>query len=291
MLTRFIMGIDAGGSKTAGCIQNTETLQSWRATTGPASLTTNLSLACENIKNLIHQLLAETQCNANECSLVCGVAGAGNQQNVAILKSHLNDNFQHLLITTDARTSLYGAANGEPVIVIAIGTGSVAMRLDNDNVEKQFGGWGFNAGDLGGGAYIGRCLVQYVLTKYDEDNHCYEEITLQTLSKIGTKKPDILQWLAEANATDFTSLVPIVCKYLEQEKNDSSGVAYKIMKQAAMEIDKLIQLAQTGQHYPVVLTGGLASTIYPLLDKEHQKNIIEAKGNAVDGALFLARRF
>lgn len=283
------MGIDGGGSKTAGCVQNTETLQCWRASGGPASLSTDLTLACENINQLIQQLLSDAKCEPTDCALVCGLAGAGNQTHANTLKSSLNYNFQQLMITTDARTSLYGAANGESVIVIAIGTGTVAMRLNKDNQEKQFGGWGFKAGDLGGGADIGRALIQYVLNKYDEDNACYNDITLQTFNRIGDNKQDILQWLAQANATDFASLVPLVCKHLKQKTNESSKIAYKIMKKAATEIENLIQLAQTTQHFPVVLTGGLASTIYPLLNNEFKKNVIEAKGNAVDGALFLAR--
>ncbi len=289
MVSKFIMGIDAGGTKTAGCIQSTETLKCWRVSSGPASLSIDLALACANINYVISELLSRAQCHASECVLVCGAAGAGNQQHRHTLQSGITHPFQQLLITTDARISLYGAANGAPVIVISIGTGTVAMRLGQDHTEKQFGGWGFKVGDLGGGADIGRSLVQYALNQYDKDHHHYDEITLQVLTRIGKNKTEILQWLSGASATDFASLVPVVCNYLHQKNTSAFSVAFKIMKKAAREIENLIALSQTEQHHSVVLTGGLASTIYPLLGASYQQTIIEAKGDAVDGALFLAR--
>jgi len=283
-MSQYILGIDAGGSKTEGLLRCQNTDNCWSYKSGPGSLTNDASVADENIKNVATELLKLGDCVAEDTIMVCGAAGANNNQAKARLENYLESmNFKQLLVTTDAQTSLYGAGNGEPVIVVALGTGSVAIRLDEKGNEKQFGGWGFAAGDLGGGAYIGKELVSSILLKFDEDEFVADELTADVFKIIGNDRQSILNWLNHVSPSKFAALVPLVSKY-----SDHSRLAKSILNKASIEVERLISTAQMEAILPVCIIGGLAEVITPLLSSQIRAQIVPAKGTAIDGAIYIA---
>jgi len=286
-MSQYILAIDAGGTKTQGLLKCQDSGETWSLKLGPGSLSNNYSLASQNIINVAKALLVQGNCTATETVFVCGAAGVNNKQ----LKSKLEDelsslNFLKIIITTDAQISLYGAGKGSPVIAIAIGTGSVAMRLDNSGCEKQFGGWGFTAGDQGSGAFIGRELVRSVLKEFDKDNFKADDFTSRVLNVIGQDRQSISNWLKNVTPAKFAELSPLV-----SNSRTSSAMANAILIKAAFEVEELISMTQVTDSLPVCLTGGLAEVLYPLLSEEIRAQIIPAKGDAVDGALFLGEIF
>ncbi|MGW7792754.1 ATPase, partial [Streptomyces tricolor] len=54
-------------------------------------------------------------------------------------------------VTSDAVTAHAGALGGRPGVVLAIGTGSVAVGIGDDGAYARVGGWGPWLGDEGGG--------------------------------------------------------------------------------------------------------------------------------------------
>ena len=281
---QFILGIDAGGTKTEGLLRCQITGTSWTFKSGPGSLTNDFSAACENIKEVARQLLLSGDCDTKDTILVCGAAGANTDlAKTRLIKDLEAMNFKQLVVTTDAQTSLYGAGNGEPIIVVALGTGSVAMRLDERGQQKQFGGWGFAAGDLGSGADIGRELVRSILNKFDEDEFVPDELTAEVLKIIGDDQQSILNWLNNVTPSKFAALTPLVSNSINQ-----SNLAKTILQKAATEIERLICAAQTKENLSVCIIGGLAAVIIPMLSSEMRAQIVPAKGSAIDGALYLA---
>lgn len=280
----FILGVDAGASKTIGRIKCLETNQTWQQQAGAGSLTNDFSSASDHILTVIEQLLNQANCLLPQVSLVCGVAGAGNRHLHQQLMSKLALGFNQLEITTDARTALYGAGNGEPILAVSIGTGSVAVRLDKNATEQIFGGWGFAAGDLGGGAYIGRELITMALNELDKGK-IKDPLIKKVLSIIGEDRAAILPWFKSVTPKKFAELAPLVCNAAPQNNK-----AKAIMQKAAAEIETIINNAQIEPALPVALLGGLAEFILPYLNPQIKNNIIKAKGDSVDGALFLARK-
>ncbi|MCP3674572.1 MAG: hypothetical protein GY829_08925 [Gammaproteobacteria bacterium] len=291
-MSQYILGIDAGGTKTLGVLKNCCTDENWTIKLGAGSLTNDFSVASANIKEVATNLLQQVDCAANETILVCGAGGVNNSNYKAMLKDVLSPlGFQKLIITTDAKISLYGAGNGAPIIVAAIGTGSVAMRLDKSGSEKQFGGWGFVAGDQGSGAYIGRELIAALLKLYDEDNFLLDKFQSdifisEVLNIVGRDRQTILNWLKEVTPAKFAELSPLVAKF----KNDSD-LAMSILGKAVAEVESLIQVSQGSNNFPVCLIGGLAKTIAPMLSDDIQSKLVSAKGDAIDGAVYLGERY
>lgn len=291
-MSQYILGIDAGGTKTLGVLKNCDIDNDWTIKLGAGSLTNDFLTASTNIKDAATNLLQQANCSANETILVCGAAGVNNSTNKSMLEDVLCPlGFQKLIITTDAQTSLYGAGNGTPIIVVALGTGSVAMRLDKSGTEKQFGGWGFVAGDQGSGAFIGRELVAAILQLYDDDDFQSgkfqsEKFISEVLNNIGSDRQEILNWLKDVTPAKFAELSLLVSKY-----KNNSDLAMSILMKAVAEIESLIRLSQGNNNLPVCLTGGLAKIIAPMLSDDMQSKLVSAKGDAVDGAIYLGKRY
>ncbi len=280
-----LIGIDAGASKTIGRLIDMGADRTHEARAGAASLTNDTNLACRTIHDLINDLLALAQIDSNRVCVVCGAAGAENQANLEQLKSYLADlNLGMLIIKTDAYISLMGATSGEPGVVVAIGTGSVAMRCESNGTITQFGGWGFRVGDQGSGAQLGRALVTAALLEFDKGNR-KDNLISKTFDVIGHDRQQILAWVKEASARDFASLCPIIVTEIE-----TSELARRLVQSTVDEIEALILLARGDTGLPVYITGGLGEHIYPKLPSAKNDWLALSKGDALAGALILGHR-
>ncbi|MFD1541824.1 hypothetical protein ACFSJ0_32575, partial [Nonomuraea guangzhouensis] len=79
------------------------------------------------------------------------------------LATRLLGTARRVMITTDVVTSHAGAFSGGPGVVLAAGTGAIALGVSTAGgsgarpaVVRQVDGWGFLYGDAGGGYWIGR---------------------------------------------------------------------------------------------------------------------------------------
>ena len=299
----YILAIDAGGTKTVGMLKCITTADTWYHRTDSASLSHDIKLSCDRIDTLAKNLVLQASCDAKNCLVVCGVAGGGNNQNRELLFSQLKQTFASVRIYNDGKTSLYGAGKGEPIIVVAVGTGSIAMRLDKDNKEARFGGWGFIVGDLGSGAYMGKQLVSNVLVQYDKRQLKCDILINETIARLkssakssntlpSTKETEqqvIANWIKNATSTDYAAFAPLIFEHADQ-----SEFAKNIIQDAALWIEDLAKTAGLGtEEYgdiPVSMIGGLAQAIKPYLSQDLLKMLVKSKGSSLDGALYLGRR-
>ena len=279
----WILAIDGGGSKTLARLMNTNTGQHWQLQGGPASLTNDFTLAIVNIRHLISELCLQSGAETKTITCVMGLAGAGNPQQQSQACAELRPLFAKLLITTDARTSLYGANIGQPVVVVALGTGSVAMRLQANGKEQQVGGWGFNIGDEGGGAWLGKLAVRELLWQVDSSEGISSPLLRAIAAKVGKDADTLLPWLKAASPTDFAALAPLVFQYKQQ-----CVVADRLLQQQASAVTQLIERSREQSNLPVVLLGGLATLCSGLLSEAQQALLQPARGSALDGAFILA---
>ncbi|MBZ9611625.1 BadF/BadG/BcrA/BcrD ATPase family protein [Rheinheimera maricola] len=281
----WILTVDGGGSKTLARLTNSRTGQQWQQQAGPASLTNDFSQALANINLLSHNLCQQAGVNSQQLVAVMGLAGAGNPQQQQQAVQQLQHHYQHLLLTTDARTSLYGANLGQPVLVIALGTGSVAMRLLPDGREQQVGGWGFNIGDEGGGAWLGKQTVRELLWQVDSLAGVQSPLLQQVANQIGHNAATLLPWLKTASPNDFAALAPLVFDYAQQ-----CSVAQSLQQRHIAAVQQLLLHAREQFALPVVLLGGLADTTAALLSPQSRALLQPAGGSALDGGYILAQQ-
>lgn len=99
-----------------------------------------------------------------------GVAGLGQAADeAATVAEHLSACFgtRKVAVASDMVTSHAGALLGAPGVVVAAGTGTVALAVDEAGRAGRADGWGYLIGDDGSGYAIGRAGLRGAL-KYHE---------------------------------------------------------------------------------------------------------------------------
>ena len=279
---RYLLALDGGGTKTDGLLLCQQSGQRWTARAGAAQLTNDFATAIQHVRELCQQLCQQAQASPAEVSAIFGLAGAGNPQLAQAFNQAQQIPFAHWQLTTDARTSLYGANLGQPVAVVAIDTGSDGMRLQHDGTEQQVGGWGFSIGDEGGGAWLGQQLVRQLLWQLDWQRPLSPLLTAVS-QQCGANTEQLLPWLKQANASDFAKLAPLV--YHHQE-----ALSQQLQQQQGAAISALAKCALAEQPLPLVLLGGLATQCQPWLCDNLQSQLQPARGDALAGGVVLAAK-
>lgn len=97
---------------------------------------------------------------------------------------------------------------------------------------------------------------------------------------------EAVAWMDRATATDYARLAPLVMRHADA----GDPVSRRIIRDAAEQIDELIrQLVGSGAPR-IALLGGLASPMEPWLAPDAQRRLSPIEGDAVAGALYLARK-
>lgn len=285
MSCEYIIGVDGGGTKTYGRIQNLQSGEQFEVKGGPSSLTNDFDSASETIISILLQLMTAFDCKAEQVSVVVGVAGGGVAHQAEKLQHVMPITFASLMVCNDAKTSLYGANHAAPISVVALGTGSVGARLDADYNEHYYGGWGFPIGDHGGGAQLGFSAVQVLLDDYDNEGKPVSSLSQQVLSHIGKSQEDVANWLRKASPKMFAEMCPIVF-----DLADSCDAAKQVVDKHTRACEALILTTRKESLSAVVLLGGLAQPTLKYLSPEIAEFCVLSSGTALDGACILAKK-
>ena len=153
----LLVGVDGGGSGTRVRLARPDGSEVGYGTAGPSGL----SLGAEGAWASIHQALDQAFEMAapligqrpawNDLSAGMGLAGVSHVPSKEAFLSQ-SPPFGHLVLESDAFTTLLGAHGGQPGAVLAVGTGSIGLAWWADGRRQQVGGWGFPSSDEGSGA-------------------------------------------------------------------------------------------------------------------------------------------
>jgi glucosamine kinase len=97
---------------------------------------------------------------------------------------------------------------------------------------------------------------------------------------------DAVAWMDRATATDYATFAPLVMRHAD----NGDPVARGIVRDAGEQIDELVRRLFDSGASRIALLGGLASSMQPWLSPDVQRRLVPVEGDAVDGALHLARR-
>jgi glucosamine kinase len=290
-MKRQVIAIDGGATKTIARLL-TMTRDGYELQheykTGASSLTQDYVQAASHVCELLTRCLQHVD-EPLDVSVVMGLAGAGHTSLKENLINYLCKNFalhrERLFVTSDAVTALYGANKGAPVACLALGTGSVGMRLDHDGNVQQVGGWGATLADEGGAVYLGRLAVRQALWELDCVNKAPSKLGTAILNQIGRQKVEILNWISLAKSTEFGALAPSVTALIAE-----CEVAKTLFSAHIQEVEKLADAVMEDLPLPLVLVGGLAAITEAHLPARLRSSLVNAKGQPIDGACELARK-
>jgi glucosamine kinase len=154
-----------------------------------------------------------------------------------------------------------------------------------DGREVKVGGYGFPISDEGSGADLGLHAIRLALRAYDE-RAVGTSLTRDVMMRFHNDPFEAVAWMDQATATDYASFAPLVMRHADA----GDPVARRVVREAAEQIDELVRRLSECGASRVALLGGLASSMQPWLAPDVQRRLVPIEGDAVDGALRLARR-
>ena len=281
----FLIGIDGGGTGCRAVVCDSAGRRLGYGKAGPANLMTNFDGARKSIVEACGLALAEAGLPSRalaDSKVFLGLAGAKNGNTASRMRAKLP--FRRCLIETDAVIALEGALGPEDGVVAIIGTGSIFIyRVAG--VIRVAGGWGFLVGDLGSGARLGRALLQETLLTYDHI-HPGSELTARVLSRFANNPQTIVEYAQMARPGEFGELAPLVFEFAA--KGDPVG--QRIIRKAVADIEDTLNVILAPNRLGLCMLGGLGQKFAPLLNSRIRSRLRRPRGDALDGAIALARK-
>jgi N-acetylglucosamine kinase-like BadF-type ATPase len=292
---RVLVGVDAGGTKTAVAVMRGGEVAGRAEGAGGALRPGRTLVASATIADTVRRALSSAGVIRGD-ALVVGAAGAGRDAEARELQQALRAESlaDAVLVTSDSAIALEAAFEGGRGIVLSAGTGSIAFARDGDGAFHRAGGYGWQMGDEGSGYAIGRAALGAVGRARDARGA--ETKLLERLSE-STRSPDfdaLVRWAATAGPAEVATLAAPVASAAAE----SDAVATAIIHYAAEELAQLVLSLRKrlgDDAIPVALTGGLLTN--PALDTALRARLardgvvpVDRPVDAVSGALRLAAK-
>lgn len=170
--SHFVVGLDAGGSKThllAQCSERSAPIEERGPGANPNRI--GLDRAADVLVNLVGDAIRG--CSIERLSVCAGVSGAGRTREQEALTEALraafsgSDTAVRVEVVHDALIALDAAYDTGSGLIVIAGTGSVVLARTRDGTLLRVGGWGHLLGDPGSGYSIGQAGLQAVAEAYD----------------------------------------------------------------------------------------------------------------------------
>lgn len=320
-----MLGVDSGGSGVRVALAPAGPAGAAGGSPGPASAATPLaaaSLAADDrpavtgprgidaasLMERVHPLVERLTAAAGADRIAAACVGAAG---MATLGDDLRDRLpdalaaafgvRRLALAGDAVTAYAGALGLRPGVVVAAGTGMIALgaSADGDGHEgagawRRADGWGHLLGDAGGGAWIGRAGLDAAMRAHDGRAGGSMALMAAARERFGPLDAMPAQLYPRPDrAAVLASFAPEVGRAAGDDP-----VAAGILRQAAAHILESAAAVRPGAGpVDVALAGGLFRMGEPLLGPLRAQAerllpgavLVPAAGGPLDGALLIAR--
>jgi glucosamine kinase len=280
---RFFVGIDGGGSKCRARIRDDDGALLGEAMGGSSNIYQDFEGSLANILAAASE--AAHFAKVEVSALHAGLGLAGIVTSVGAEKIHSAQlPFASVTADNDAYIACVGAFGGRNGGIVIAGTGSIGLGLVDDQ-RHMVGGWGFQLGDHGSGAWLGHHAVRRAALVLDgllQPTGLIDAV----LERSGRTRQALSRWSETALPKDYAAFAPLVFEHAA--KADVQGMT--IVIEGASAISKLgnVLLARGAQR--LCLMGGLSQVYLPYLNADVRAALVPPQADAVDGAIMLARR-
>ncbi len=281
----YLLGIDGGGTSCRAALADMSGRILATGKSGSANIMTDMNTARLNILDATEAAFVAANIAPlpmASISAVLGLAGANVGGNGAQLQAMLP--FKNSLVYSDGVIALQGALGDEDGTVVIVGTGSVYVTRTGDNIRFA-GGWGFKVSDLGGGARLGRDLLEEALLAYDAF-HPASPLTDAVMNRFGANPHRIVQFAHSASPGDFGAFAPMVFEYASHEDAVAVALLLKSVGQIEEGLDAIMPDGQTR----LSLLGGLGPLYGPRLSPRYKSKLQAPLNDSLTGAVQLAVR-
>lgn len=281
----LFLGVDGGGTRCRGRLCDASGLKLAEAQAGPANIRLGLKEAFASVLDVTLNCLEQAHLSSRDLPRITAclaLAGATEPADLAAATSH-KQSFGRAILTSDAHAACVGAHDGRDGAVVIVGTGSIGWAVVRGR-HHRVGGWGLPTSDEGSGAWLGCEALRRVLWAHD-GRIAWTPFLRAVFERFGSDAHAIVSWVSRAPPRDLGSLAPIVVE--QGAHNDPAAV--ELMRLAGSHIDAVAARLNSLGATRLALLGGLAPAMEEWLSVETRRCLVPPAGDAVDGALQLAR--
>jgi len=283
---RLFIGVDGGGTGCRARIEDAEGRVLGTGIAGPAAVRLGIDQSLAALESACRAAVAEAGLKPEalaEMDAGVGLAGIGRKGILEALVERPHP-FRSVIYVNDANIACIGAHGGRDGGVVIIGTGSVGFAVVKGR-EVRVGGYGFPISDEGSGADLGLHAIRLAL-RANDGRALTTSLTREVMARFHDDPFEAVAWMDGATATDYATLAPLVMRHADA----GDPVGRRIVRDAAEQIDELVRRLVECEAPRIALLGGLASSMEPWLAPDVQRRLCPVEGDAIAGALHLARR-
>ncbi|MDL2408580.1 N-acetylglucosamine kinase [Rhizobium calliandrae] len=286
MSAHYFLGIDGGGTGCRARIEDAAGTVLGQGLSGPATTRLGIEAAWASIARAFGAAIEEAGLSPLEVKRIhtgVGLAGIGRKGALEALTA-INHPFASIDFVSDGEGACLGAHSGRDGAIVIAGTGSIGLGFVEGR-RLRVGGYGFPISDEGSGADLGLKSVQLALRAHD-GRHEKTALLAEIMQRFQNDPMEAVAWMDRASATDYAALAPMVMRHADQ--GDAAG--RRIVQSAAEHVDTLIRTLFDKGAPRVSLLGGLSSPLEPWLAPDVRRRLKPIDGDAVSGAIILARK-
>ncbi len=282
-----IVAVDGGGTGCRVRLADSRGRILAEASGGPANVNTDFGAARRNIRAAIDRVYEDAGRSRRQAAgdvAWLGLAGAGFGDLARRMEAGLG--FAAVRVTTDSMTTVEGALGGAAQgTVVLIGTGSFFVRREGGR-DRHVGGWGYQLGDECSGAWLGRELLRAVLHVHD-GLLASSPLTEAVSNRFGGDPGAIVRHAQAVEPGEIARLAPeIVAAH-----DAGDPVAGAIMARGVGILCERLEHLGARNGGTLCMLGGLGGVYERLLPAGYRGLCRPPRGNALDGAIALARRY
>jgi glucosamine kinase len=280
------IGIDGGGTSCRARLRDAAGALLGEGAGGPANARLDSRLVMQSILSASEEAARNAGLSGDDLRRAhagFGLAGAGLRSAGARLLAEPHP-FPSVAIETDAYASWLGAHQGADGAILILGTGSCGLAVVGGR-QVYVSGWGAEISDEASGNWIGREAIRRALWAYD-GRAAVTALSAAILKRFENSAEAIVAFATTARPADYARLVPLVLEHAEKGDPLALAIVGETTADAVKMIERLIEAGAPS----VCLIGGLSGPLTKWLPPSVAAHLSKPKGDALEGALLLARR-
>jgi len=277
------LAVDAGGTHCRIAWVTEDTYES--VVVGAANASSDLDSAANTIEQGLVMLASSLEIPSEHVKSVpayLGVAGVVGPDIAKKLRAKLS--LENCKIEDDRPSSVRGAIGEHDGFVVHCGTGSF-FAVQKNKTAQFAGGWGPVIDDVASAYWVGVRSLRYVL--YAEDGICsHSPFSKQILAEKGDAE-SVVAFASNAKPVETAELAKSVTAFAKQ----GDAIAVQILSEGADKVTEMLTKLGWKESHPICFSGGFAPHYKTFLPNIMQSDVVDPKGEPLDGAVALARDY
>ncbi|WP_417843038.1 BadF/BadG/BcrA/BcrD ATPase family protein [Thalassospira sp.] len=283
---RLYLGVDGGGTRCRVRLVNSHGMVMGEATRGSANTRLGLEKVFAEITDAAYDALDQASLPPEKITEIhagLGLAGLALTREQKRIRAHPHP-FASAVFETDAYSACLGAHNGHDGAILIVGTGTCGQAIVADR-QLAVAGWGFEISDIGSGARIGKHALEKTLLAHEKIGS-ESDLTRQLMAHFHNSPEEMVSFAETAGPADYGQFTVSVFDAFD---NDDT-VAREIVGQACNANEQILRQLLAFGAPRLTLMGGIGQRMAGLMSDDIQKKLVPASGDALDGAILMAKR-